>query len=227
MLHKAMQDLKGDPIEAHDGEIGSVHDLYFDDERWAVRYLVVDTGNWLPGRKVLISPASIAHQGRRVPAIRVDLTREQVERAPGIDANPPVSRVLEEAHARYYGHPFYWVGPHLWGPAPMPLAAPPLDAPEYRELLQSAEEQAQGSHIRSSAEVVGYRIRADDGELGHVEDFLVDDESWAIAGVVVDTCNWLPGKKVVVPPAAIAAVDWHKREVMISRQRRALPVSPS
>ena len=222
MLHRAMQELKGDPIEAQDGEIGSVYDLFFDDEQWAVRYLVVDTGNWLSGHKVLISPASVAHQGRRVPAIRVDLRREQVERAPGIDAHPPVSRLLEEAHARYYGHPFYWAGPYLWGPAPMPLATAPVNSPEYHELRQSAEKQAQASHVRSSAEVVGYRMRAEDGDLGQVQDFLVDDESWAIAGVVVDTRPWLPGQKVVVPPTAIAAVDWHNREVVVRRRRAAL-----
>lgn len=228
MLQKAMQDIRGDAIVARDGEVGSVKDLYFDDERWAVRYLVVDTGNWLPGRKVLISPASLQEAGS--DTIRVGLTREQVENAPGIDQDPPISRILEAEHARYYGYPYYWTGPYLWGMGAMPVAAPPANPAQQpraqTEMRQRAEQEAEASHVRSSAEVVGYAIRAEDGEIGHVEDFVVDDESWAIAGMVVDTRNWLPGKKVVVPPDAIAAVDWNRREVAIRLKRDELKRAP-
>src|SRR5690606_36496839 len=106
MLQKVMKDLRGDDIVAHDGEIGSVRDAYFDDEHWTVRYLVVDTGNWLPGRQVLISPASIA--GVADGHVRVDLSRDQVEQAPGAEEQQPVSRLYEQSHALYYGYPYYW-----------------------------------------------------------------------------------------------------------------------
>jgi sporulation protein YlmC with PRC-barrel domain len=231
MLQKAMKDLKGDALRARDGDVGSVRDVYFDDERWAVRYLVVDTGAWLPGKKVLISPASLSRD-RDAEAIAVNLTREQVKAAPDIDTDAPISRRLEEAHARYYGYPYYWGGPGLWGVAPTPLAAPPAEKAQqqppagYREALERDKASAERSHLRSGAEVVGYAIRAADGEIGHVEDLLVDDETWAIADMVVDTRNWLPGKKVLVPPSEVAAIDWEAREVRLRLTREALQKAP-
>src|SRR5262245_55211151 len=176
MLQKAIHDLKGDAILARDGRIGSVDDVYFDDEKWAVRYFVVDTGEWLPGRRVLISPASLAPAAMDPDSLLADLSKAQVENAPGTGAAPPISRALEEAHAKYYGYNYYWAGPYLWGAAEMPLGPLPDDPhqPEHEQELRAAEARAKESHLRSSREVVGYRIRAADGELGHVEDFLVD-----------------------------------------------------
>jgi sporulation protein YlmC with PRC-barrel domain len=226
MLQKVMQDLHGDQLMARDGEIGSVQDVYFDDEQWAVRYLVVDTGGWLPGRRVLISPASVAPRQSGGDAIRVELTKEQVERAPDLGQDPPISRMLEEAHARHYGYPFYWTGPYLWGPQAIPAATPPAETREGRALREMAEQRARESHLRSSAEVIGYRIRAADGEIGHVEDFVVDNENWAIADMVVDTRNWLPGKKVLVPPSAISDIDWHAGEVSVRLTREELKQAP-
>ncbi len=226
MLQKVMNDLRGDDIVARDGEIGSVRDTYFDDESWAVRYLVVDTGNWLPGRLVLISPASVAAIGDG--HVRVDLSREQVQRAPGTEGHQPVSRLYEQSHAIYYGYPYYWAGPYLWGPVATPLAAPPAtpdrmpgasESGAAAAARQQAEREAEQSHLRSSAEVVGYQIQATDGTIGHVEDFLLDDRSWAITDMVVDTRNWLPGKNVRVPPSAIEEVDWNNKQVRVRLTR--------
>jgi hypothetical protein len=212
-----------------------VDDVYFDDEGWAVRYLVVSTGKWLPGRKVLISPATLERERDSEPSdgITVALTREQVENAPGIDQDPPISRTLEEAHARYFGYPYYWTGPYLWGPASLPLAPTwPEAAPDRTTLTASAEaqaaaeERARESHLRSSREVVGYAIRAADGEIGHVEDFLIDDEDWAIRDMIVDTRNWLPGKKVLVPPTAISNIDWNNQRVDVRLTRAELEEAP-
>lgn len=230
MLQKVMQDLKGDAILARDGRIGTVDDVYFDDERWAVRYLVVDTGEWLPGRKALISPASLPVQEGGGDYLRVNLTREQVEHAPGTSEDPPVSQVLEEAHARYYGYPYYWAGPYVWGMAPFPVSAAPAQSAsqsrESREMIERAQQRARESHLRSSAAVVGYSIRTADGEIGHVEDFVVDDRTWEIADMVVDTRNWLPGKKALVPPKAITGIDWDRREVRVSLRRDELKGAP-
>jgi sporulation protein YlmC with PRC-barrel domain len=224
---KRMQELKGDPISARDGEIGSVKDLYFDDERWAVRYLVVDTGKWLPGRKVLIPPACIARDGDTDGAIHVDLTREQVKGAPGTEEDPPISRMLEIAHADYYDYPYYWAGPYLWGTVAVPGRGLRRASRGDEELRLMASKRAEQSHVRSGEELVGYAIRATDGELGHVEDFLVDEESWAITGMLVDTRNWLPGRKVVVPPDAISGVDWASKEVSVRLRRDELREAPS
>jgi uncharacterized protein YrrD len=231
MLQRIMKDLRGDDIIARDGAIGSVRDAYFDDDNWAVRYLVVDTGNWLPGRHVLISPASVAAVEK--DNVRVALSRNQVERAPGIEQDQPVSRLYEQSHALHYGYPYYWSGPYLWGPVVMPVGAPPgpIEHPNESRALAEARDQAERkaaeSHLRSSAEVVGYQIHAKDGAIGHVEDFLVDDSSWAIADMVVDTRDWLPGKKVRVAPAAIEGVDWANREVRVRLTRDEIENSES
>lgn len=237
MLHKAIEDLRGDAIVARDGAIGSVDDVYFDDERWTVRYLVVDTGTWLPGRKVLISPACVMPIEGSTAALRVALTREQIEQSPGVDQDPPISRSLEAAHARYFGYPYYWSGPYLWGTAGMPLATEwnepaAVRAARAREVEHAgrgadAERRAAESHLRSVREVVGYNLHATDGDVGRVEDFIVDDETWAIADLLVDTRRRPPGKKVLVAPGAVAAVDWANREVRIRLIRDEVERTPA
>lgn len=224
MLQKLVHDLRGDTIVATDGEIGSLSDAFFDDQRWTLRYLVIDTGRWMPGRKVLVSPSAVAQSQGRV--MRLELTRGEVEHAPGIDADPPVSRLLREAHERKYGYPY--AGPFLWGGMPLAVAAPGAareDAAQ-RDAAQMLERRAERTHLRSAAEVVGCRIRAADGEIGHVEDFVVDDETWAIADMVVDTRNWLPGGKVLVPPSAVSGIDWNHGTVSVRLRREELKQAP-
>ena len=233
VLQKAVKQIRGDTLVARDGVVGFVKEVYFDDERWAVRYLVVGTGKWLPGRQVLISPASVVP---RQPAdeIHVDLTREEIEDAPGLDEDPPISRSLETAHARYYSYPYYWTGPYLWGPIPFPAAAILDDAAmlqqarlrDREEGCAEAVERARASHVRSSKEVTGYRIQAADGEIGHVEDFVLDYASWAITDVLIDTRNWLPGKKVLVPPSAISDIDWARRLMSVRLSQAEVERSP-
>ncbi|MEO8053096.1 MAG: PRC-barrel domain-containing protein, partial [Acidobacteriota bacterium] len=109
MLRKA-KDLSGYKLAASDGEIGKVKEFYFDDQSWTVRYLVADTGGWLSGRQVLISPYALdpANEGRNV--IPVDLTKHQIEKSPSLDSNKPVSRQYELEYYPYYGWPGYWGG---------------------------------------------------------------------------------------------------------------------
>jgi hypothetical protein len=209
MMHRLVKDLRGDTIVCRDGEIGSLADAYFDDEDWTLRYLVVDTGRWLPGRKALVPPQAAAQAGDHV--LRVDLDREDIEGAPGIDADPPVSKLLAEARMRRVG------GAYLWGMLPPP-------PPSAAELFD--EQRAAQTHLRSGSEVVGYRIQAVDGELGHVEDFFVDADGWSIAWMIVDTRNWLPGKNVVVPPSAIEEIDWQRGIVRVRMRRDEVRNSP-
>ena len=212
MLHN-VSDLRGDKIAARDGEIGKLDQVYFDDDDWHVRYLVVDTGGWLSGRKVLVSPASIDRSKSSDHALAVGLTREQVEHSPGIDADKPVGRQYEEAHARYYGYPLYWVTPEAG------VMPPPDPGGKLARQLKEAERKAAESHLRSSGEVIGYSIHAADGRIGHVEDLRIDDRNWAVADLVVDTRDWLPGKKVLVPASAVDTIDWNTREVRLRMSR--------
>jgi sporulation protein YlmC with PRC-barrel domain len=224
MLYRLKQFI-GLPIKATDGEIGKIKDVYFDDHRWAVRYLVVDTSSWLLGRKVLISAISVGSIDREDSVVQVRLTRNQIEASPQIDTDKPVSRQHEVDYFDYYGYPYYWCGPALWGTASNPVlqlgAVPPvINAPgRYGEAPIDP-------HLRSANEVTGYRIHTSDAAIGHVEDFLLDDVSWAIRYLIVDTRNWLPGKHVVIPPGWITEVDWSENVVNVDVTRDTVQAAP-
>jgi sporulation protein YlmC with PRC-barrel domain len=225
MLHN-LTDLKGLTIKARDGEIGEVDDFYFDDDRWTIRYLIVDTGRWLPGRKVLISPLSLGRADRSNRRIEVDLTMKQIEDSPGIETDRPVSRQYETSYHDYYGYPYYWTGPYLWGPAayPGPLMMPERTQAEAEAIRR--EQESGDPHLHSASEVAGYYIEASDGDIGHVEDFIIDDENWAIRYIIVDTRNWWPGKKVLLSPQWIERASWHDSRVYVNVSRHNIQEAP-
>jgi hypothetical protein len=218
--------LKGFAIRATDGELGTVDQLYFDDKTWAIRYLVVEAGGWLGGRQVLISPISVAHADWQAERLDVALTKEQVEHSPNIDTHQPVSRQHEAEYYGYYGYPYYWEGPYLWGPAfyPAGLAIPAFASREA--LAEKIGRELTDSHLRSTEAVTGYNIEAADGEIGHVDGFIVDDEAWAIRYMEVATRNWWPGKKVLVSPAWIERVSWADSNVYVGLSREAIQNAP-
>jgi hypothetical protein len=219
--------LKGVTIEAMDGDIGSVQDLYFDDRTWTIRYFVADTGTWLPGRQVLISPFAfeVVSGASRV---RTSLTKEQIKDSPSIDTDRPVDRQREIEFSRYYGYPQYWVGPYRWGDVAypdLPPTLPPAPRGELDEMVARDRENMDPS-LRSARDVMGYYIQATDGDLGHVEDFLIDDETWAIRYCIVDTRNWLPGRKVLVSPEWIQRVSWEDSKVYVDLSKRHIEAAP-
>ena len=218
--------LKGLVIRAKDGEIGTVDQLYFDDETWAIRYLTAETGSWLDDRKVLISPFSVVNADWQAKRLDVALTRKQVEHSPNIDTHRPVSRQHEAEYLGYYGYPYYWGGPYLWGPAycPMNLAIPAIASKEA--LAERIRKESADSHLRSTEAVTGYHIAATDGEIGHVAGFVVDDEAWAIRYIEVATQNWWPGKKVLVSPDWINDVSWTSSKVYVSLSRETIKTGP-
>jgi hypothetical protein len=218
-------DLKGIKIEAKDGDIGSAQDLYFDDRTWTVRYVVVDTGAWLPGRQVLISPFAF-HAVPDSARLRTFLTKARVENSPSIDTDRPVNRQREIELSEYYGYPHYWVGPYRWGdlatPA-MPLTSP---QPAIDEETLARDRESADPNLRSARDVMGYYIQATDGDLGHVDDFLVDDETWAIRYLIVDTRNWLPGRRVLISPDWIQRVSWEDSKVYVDLAKRHIETAP-
>jgi sporulation protein YlmC with PRC-barrel domain len=227
MLHN-MTDLKGMTIRARDGEIGEVDDFYFDDDNWTIRYLVVDTGSWLTGRKVLISPIALRNADPANRRIEADLTKKQIENSPGVETDKPVSRQYETSYFDYYGYPYYWSGPYLWGPAayPGPLAMPEGTQTELEE-IRRREQESSDPHLHSANEVIGYYIEAADGDIGHVEEFILDDENWAIRYMVVDTRNWWPGKKVLVAPKWIERASWQDSRVYVNLARNDIQEAPA
>lgn len=218
--------LKGLVIRATDGELGTVDQVYFDDETWAIRYLTVETGGWLGGRRVLISPISVVHADWQAKRLDVALTKKQVENSPDINTHEPVSRQHEAAYLGYYGYPYYWGGPFLWGPAffPAGLAIPTTASTEA--VADRIRRESTDSHLRSTEAVTGYSIEAADGEIGHVDGFVVDDEAWAIRYIEVATRNWWPGKKVLVSPAWIEQVSWTDSRVNVGLTREAIKSAP-
>jgi uncharacterized protein YrrD len=228
------KDLLGYAIRATDGNIGTIADLYFDDERWAVRYVVVDTGGWLTGRKVLISPRAFGEPEWHARVLPVSLTKTQVQRSPDIDTNKPVSRQHEAAHLGYYEYPFYWGGSGWWGLGAYPGDLSSQTAIE-KELRANAPKEGvdaplpagEDSHLQSFNAVMGYHIHATDGEIGHVDDMLLDDRSWAIRDLVINTSNWWGGHKVLIPPSAIASVSWPDAQVAVSWSRADVQKAPA
>lgn len=221
--------LKGMTVGALDDEIGSVYDVYFDAQHWTVRYFVVDTGTWLSGRRVLISPLSLKSSADVAgDRLNVGLTKAQIEQAPSWDTAKPVSRQHEIAYARYYDYPYYWTGPARWGIGWDPLTGvPPVPSPDpVEEEILARERESTDVHLHSARDVVGYYVQAADDDVGHVEDFLVDDRSWAIRYIVVDTRNWLPGRRVVISPRWIKTVSWDESRVLVDLLRSQVETAP-
>jgi len=220
---RRVKDLRGFAIRATDSEMGQVEQFYFDDETWAIRYLVTNTGGWLVGRQVLISPIAVTETDWEGKQLEVALTKQQVENSPDIDAHKPVSRQREAEYHSYYEYPYYWGGPLLWGPADRSRDVVRSRAGKPLRAAMAADGD---SHLRSTNEVTGYHIEATDGEIGHVEDFIVEDETWAIRYMLVDTRNWWPGKKVLVSPQWIKRVSWTDSKVYIDLSQEAVRNSP-
>ncbi len=223
MLRSA-KELEGYVLEVRDGEIGHCRDFLFDDDWWVIRYMVADTGRWIPKRRVLISPVFLGDPNwgsRRFP---VDLSKEQVKNAPPLEEDRPLSRQHELEMFRHYGYPYYWVGDSLWGPE-----ATPAELKVRTESAAPGPEEGVGEgdpHLRSVKEVTGYHIAAMDGEIGHVEDFILDDETWSLRYMVVDTRNWLPGRKVLVSPTWVDEFDWSEDIAVVSLTQEEIRESP-
>jgi hypothetical protein len=231
-------DLKNYAIGAVDGDVGSIHDLFFDDEDWTVRHLVVDTGRWLSGRKVLISPMAIVGIDPSGLRVLTRLTTVQVREAPDIDTDAPVSRQHEMRLAAHYGLPEYWAGPFRWGASPFPyvhgdLAAVGLEIPvaepraaAVREEMAARVTQEGDPHLHSARAVAGLGLHATDGDLGHVEDFLIDEAAWVIRYLIADPRNWWPDNHVPLSTDWVTGVNWDDRRVEVDVSRDAVRHAP-
>lgn len=214
-------------LAAKDGRIGHVQEFYFDDHQWAIRYLVAQAGNWLTGRMVLISPHSLGLPDDTEKVIPVDLTRDQIRHSPSPETDRPVSRQFEMDYYQYFGWPYYWVGPYLWGPSPYPvLPAAPPEALEPKS--EAGGEAPRGDpHLRSTDELAGYHVHARDGMIGHVEDFLYDENDWSLRFVVMDTRNLWGGKWILLPPSWIKGFHWEDRMLDVEVDRNDLRNAPA
>jgi hypothetical protein len=229
-LLRRVDDLHGFGVQAVDGDAGTVRDLYFDDQEWIIRYLVVDTGGWLGGREVLISPLAVEETRWDEEKLLVTLTKSQVEHSPDIDLDKPVSRQQIVDLHEYYGWPGYWGGSMTMGtatPGVYPMIIAGADEVEEEMKEEGPSEKYRGDpHLRSARVVSGYDIVAVDGEIGHVEDFFVSDVEWVIRYLLVDTRDWLPGREVLLAPQWIEDVDWAETAVHVALTRDQVESSP-
>ena len=219
MLSKA-KTLKGYTLEGLDGTIGKVGQFYFDDKHWAIRYLVADTGNWLTGRQVLISPYALLSLDKEKESIAVNLTKKQIEDSPSLNTGNSVSQQYEEIYYGHHGWPLYWKGPYMWGSSPNLVRG--------KDNLRATAEGSKpwDHHLLSTSDVNDHEIKATDGEIGHVDDFIIDDDLWAIRYLVIDTKNWWPGKKVLISTQWIDRVSWTQSKVLVNLTRETIKSSP-
>ena len=222
-------------IQAIDGNVGTVKDFYFDDDKWVVRYLIIETGSWLLSRKVLLSPFAIKYLNIDERTLSVDITMKQVEDSPTIDTDKPVSRQHETKHLDYFGYPYYWGDTDLWGAYPNPNLvnydgmARPKDTPEIARMLSEVEtlrHNRDDPHLRSCAAVISYHIEALDGEIGHVDGMFMDDKTWAIRYFIINTSNWWLGHQLLIQPLWIKEVSWPDEKVFIGLKREEVQNAP-
>jgi sporulation protein YlmC with PRC-barrel domain len=224
MLYR-VSDLQGYTIHATDGDIGTLRTLYLDEEEGGVASFVIDTGTWISGKHVLVSPDVLGQPDMDRKRLSVNLTREEIKACPEIDmhatAPGPYSGV---SHTRSRGPVFWSSDPFVLNslaarPGGMPLSSPPVTPPAVTEEIRVPV-------LHSSRKIIGYHIQARDGSIGHVEDFLIDTDTWHIRYMVVDTRNWWPGKKVLVSPKWIQAVHWDGADVSVDLTRDQIKTSP-
>jgi hypothetical protein len=204
--------LYGMTLAASDCDIGKVRDFYFDDKHWTIRYLVADTGEWLKGRLVLISPYAFGEFDAEGRSLSINLTRRQIETCPGIDSHLPVSRQYEVDYTRHYGWPTYWDGGGVWGVSGFPSIEP---MPEVDTEPRQKHQQGDGKHLRSVRAITGYHIQTIDGAIGHVTGILVDDRSWAIRELIVEAGAWYSGKEILISHAKIDRISYEESAVHV------------
>ncbi len=234
-----VDDLYGFSVVASDGPIGQVRDCYFDDQSWTIRFFVVETGSWLRGRKVLISPMGIDGLDAANKALTASVTRDQVRKSPDVDTSRPVSRQHEVEQFGYYGYPYYWGEGSLWGGGARPgsslagygrvnLPTDPHGTTDFVDAqVKLHRDRGDDPHLRSCSAIERYHLHATDGDIGHVESLLVDDEGWVIRYLVVNTSDWWLGHRVLVAPPWIADISWLDATVSVDMTRQAVKDAPT
>jgi len=217
-MFRSTEELIGYRVRALDGELGKVKDFYFDDRQWGIRYLIVDTGGWIRGRKVLISPVEIDQPDWVEQVLPVQLTRQQIENSPDIDEKMPVERQKEIELAGYYGWPFYW------GTGELPTGAMSLvgaaNAPDAPHPVEG------DPHLHSIREVTGYHLAGPDGQIGRVQDLIADTKEWNVHFLVADLRPKLPDRKVLISPRSVDRIDWENHAVRVSLTEEQLRNRP-
>jgi uncharacterized protein YrrD len=206
---RSLRQLYGKKLGASDGDIGHVKDFYFNDQQWAIHYVVADTGSWLSGRLVLISPHAFGNLRQDADCLLVNLTRQQIENCPASESHKPVSLQYQA----------YWDGGQTWGAGGFPEAPPPPP-------LLPSKPGSDDLHLQSTQALSGYPIQTSEGAIGHVIDFVMDDKSWAICHLVVETGHWYSRKEIVISPKHIDRISYEESKVFVNVTKEAILEAP-
>jgi uncharacterized protein YrrD len=229
-MKRSVKSLIGYTMSATDGEIGKVKDFYFDDETWTIRYLILETGDWLSGRKVLISSQALLPTNWENGTFPINLTKKQIENSPDINTDMPVSRQQETQLHEYYPWTNYWVsGMGIAGMGTTGMIMPMRESvgEELSEKSHKADKKPLGDHhLRSAKTLIDYKVKAKDGDIGVVEDFIIDDITWGMIFLVVDTGDWFPGKKVLLMPKWIKEINWDVSRIDVNLTEDKVKNSP-
>jgi hypothetical protein len=238
---RSLKDMEGYSIGATDGVIGQVRDFYFDDESWVIRYLVVETDAWHANKRVLVSPLSLGRPDWSKKEFPASITKYQISKSPDIDTDKPISQQHEMGYLGYYGYGNYWGGSGLWGGALYPDmlqgglesardGSAGADLPGGRRTIGTSRYASRprhdDPHLRSGNAVMRYYVHASDGDIGHVQGILVDERSWAIHYVIVNTSNWWLGHQVLIAPEWIDDIDWAESKLLVDLTRRSVKDAP-
>jgi len=229
MLRK-LSDLEKFQVKGRDGDLGKVSDFYFDQERFILRYLVIDTGHWLQHELTLISTEDFEDIHYKDKIIEVNMNKEELESGPSLEKNKPISKIMEEKVVHHYDWPLYWSSANLSGSEAAPDNPPQRDKlfgyDDMSDEEKKAKEEEVDSNLRSFNEIKGYHIHATDKEFGHLEDLFVDEEGWIIRYLLIDTRNLLPGKNVLIAPEWIDYISWDKEDIFVNKTKKEIKEAP-
>jgi len=210
-------------VWASDGRVGVVDDLYIEDGLGAIRYFVVDTGGWLMGQRVLVATSSVTGVAHISGRMSVALTRAQVQNGPAPESRLGLAPHGQHETADQYEWPHYHV-PDVYEDRTMLgvfVWAPPLDP-----VREPAPEDAPAPTLRSVRELSGYHILATDGKIGHVDDFIIEQDDCRLRHLIVDTRNWLPGRRVLVEPEMVTGIEFRRKTISVNVNRQGIRGAP-
>ena len=222
-MQHTVKSLTGFKMNATDGEMGEVKELYFDDENWAVRYLIVETGNWFSNKKVLISPQALLTPDWSNKNFPINLTKDQIKNSPDIDTARPVShRQQIEMYGHYAWERYGGSGFYAGGSAAVMNLPPVIDEEIIKENDPDRNHDDDDPHLRSTEKVSGYFIHATDGDIGHINDFMIESDTWKITNIIIDTHNWIGGKKILIPVRHVKEIQWDNFKIIVDVSKEYL-----
>lgn len=211
----SLETLRGYHLKATDGVFGRIRDILFEEGPWTGRWIVADTGDWLFGRKVLLSPVSFFTPVEDEKTVPLRLSRKEIEAAPSLDEDAPISRTYEKTFYDHYMWPYYWMGEGMWGNVTHPAYLFPTKNQVSEKLDTRTPEEKQDPPLRSGHELTKYRLMSGEDVLGYVEDVLLDPETWEVKYFQCDTRKWFHGKTLHVSPEKVTDVDWHHHRLSV------------